>query len=106
MGSVHPESIDAFFEVCMARRLRMIAGKVLMDRNAPAFLTDTAESGYADSKTLIERWHGHGRLGYAITPRFAPTSTEAQLECTGQLAAEHPDVHLHTHVAENHNEAC
>ncbi|MEN8129992.1 MAG: guanine deaminase [Pseudomonadota bacterium] len=104
LGSVHPESVDALFEVCGARKLRMIAGKVLMDRNAPALLTDTAESGYADSKALIERWHGYGRLGYAITPRCAATSSEGQLERTGQLAREYPDTYVHTHVAENQSE--
>ncbi len=74
-GSVHPQSVDAFFEQAEALNLRMIAGKVLMDRNAPDYLTDTPETGYADSKELIERWHGKGRLHYAVTPRFAPTST-------------------------------
>src|SRR5690606_17031388 len=64
-GSVHKESVDAFFEACEKRNLRMIAGKVLMDRNAPDYLTDTAESGYADSKELIERWHGKGQIGRA-----------------------------------------
>lgn len=104
LATVHPRSVDAFFRAAMARRLRMVAGKVLMDRNAPDFLVDTAASGYADSRALIERWHGVGRLDYAITPRFAPTSTEAQLAQAGKLAAEYPGTYVHTHVAENRNE--
>ncbi len=86
-GSVHKQSVDAFFEAAEALNLRMIAGKVLMDRNAPDYLTDTPESGYADSKELIERWHGKGRLHYAVTPRFAPTSTPEQLALAGKLWA-------------------
>ena len=82
----------------------MIAGKVLMDRNCPEFLRDTAESGYADSKALIARWHGKERLSYAVTPRFAPTSSDRQLELAGRLLDEHPGVYLQTHVAENRGE--
>ena len=100
-GSVHKQSVDAFFAACEKRNLRMIAGKVLMDRNAPDYLTDTAESGYADSRELIERWHGKGRLHYAVTPRFAPTSTPEQLTLAGQLLKEHPGVYMHTHLSEN-----
>lgn len=100
-GSVHAASVDAFFEAAQALDLRMIAGKVLMDRNAPEGLTDTPESGYADSKALIERWHGKGRLHYAVTPRFAPTSTPAQLALAGRLFHEYPDLYLHTHLSEN-----
>lgn len=103
-GSVHKESVDAFFEAASALNLRMIAGKVLMDRNAPEALTDTVESGYADSRELIERWHGKGRLHYAVTPRFAPTSTPAQLAMAGQLLQEYPDLYLHTHLSENRQE--
>jgi guanine deaminase len=103
-GSVHKQSVDAFFEAAEALNLRMIAGKVLMDRNAPDYLTDTAESGYADSKELIERWHGKGRLHYAVTPRFAPTSTPQQLELAGKLFAEYPDLYMHTHLSENRQE--
>jgi len=73
-GSSHTESVDAFFEAAKARRLRMIAGKVMMDRNAPESVLDTAASSYEDSKALIERWHGKDRLAYAVPPRFAPTS--------------------------------
>ena len=103
-GSVHKESVDAFFEQAHKLDLRMIAGKVLMDRNAPDYLTDTAESGYADSKELIERWHGKGRLHYAVTPRFAPTSTPKQLALAGKLFQEYPDLYMHTHLSENRKE--
>jgi len=103
-GTVHAHSADAVFEAAAAKGMRLIAGKVLMDRNCPAQLRDDPESGYHDSKALIERWHGNGRLGYAITPRFALTSSEAQLEAAGRLAAEHPDVWVHTHLAENREE--
>lgn len=103
-GTVHPESVEAFFEAAEARNLRMIAGKVLMDRNCPSYLQDTPETAYADSKALIEKWHGRGRLSYAITPRFAPTSSREQLAKAGELLAEYPDVYMHTHVAENRDE--
>lgn len=82
----------------------MICGKVMMDRNAPDNLTDTAESSYEESKALIEKWHGKGRLHYAVTPRFAPTSTSEQLHKAGQLLEEYPDVFMHTHLSENKNE--
>ncbi|MBX9764613.1 MAG: guanine deaminase [Pseudomonadaceae bacterium] len=103
-GTVHKQSVDAFFEAAERLNLRMIAGKVLMDRNAPDYLTDTAESGYADSKELIERWHGRGRLHYAVTPRFAPTSTPEQLTLAGKLLGEYPDLYMHTHLSENRKE--
>ena len=103
-GTVHKTSVDAFFQAAAARSLRMICGKVLMDRNAPAELCDTPETAYTDSLDLIRRWHGKSRLGYAVTPRFAPTSTDAQLAVAGQLLDENPGVHLHTHLSENHNE--
>ena len=103
-ATVHPQSVDALFEAARARNMRLIAGKVLMDRNCPAALTDDAATGYSDSRRLIERWHGVGRLGYAITPRFAITSSDAQLEAAGRLAAEFPDVWIHTHLAENADE--
>ena len=99
--TVHPQSVDAFFSASEARGLRMIAGKCLMDQNAPDGLRDTAESGYADSKTLIERWHGHARSLYAITPRFAPTSSRAQMATLRALSREHPSVYIQSHVAEN-----
>ncbi|WP_166366658.1 guanine deaminase [Pseudomonas akapageensis] len=100
-ASVHPESVDAFFEEAERLNLRMIAGKVMMDRNAPDYLTDTAESSYVESKALIERWHGKGRLHYAVTPRFAPTSTPEQLTLAGQLLREYPDLYMQTHISEN-----
>lgn len=102
--SVHPQSAEAFFTESERRNTRMIAGKVMMDRNAPEALTDTAESGYRDSKALIDRWHGKGRQLYAITPRFALTSTPEQLAAAGRLAAEHPDCHVQTHINENRAE--
>jgi guanine deaminase len=103
-GTVHPQSVEAFFKEALALNLRMIAGKVMMDRHAPEYLTDTPESSYTDSKALIERWHKVGRLQYAVTPRFAPTSTPAQLAKAAQLLQEYPDVYLHTHLSENLNE--
>jgi guanine deaminase len=103
-ATVFPESVDAFFEVAEHYNLRMIAGKVMMDRHAPDFLTDTAESSYQESKQLIEKWHKRGRLLYAVTPRFAPTSSEQQLQFAGKLLEEYPDVYMHTHISENVNE--
>ena len=103
-GSVHAASVDGFFGVARERGLRMIAGKVLMDRNCPDSVRDTAQSGERDTRALIERWHGVDRLAYAITPRFAPTSTEAQLDSAGRIARDHPDVYIHSHLAENHGE--
>ena len=100
----HPASVDAFFQEAHSRGVRAIAGKTLMDRHAPRPLRDTARRGYDESKALIGRWHGRGRLGYAITPRFAPTSSPAQLEAAGALWREHPDCWLQSHVAENRRE--
>src|ERR1700736_6126801 len=102
--SVHAGSVDALFAQAEKRNLRLIAGKVLMDRNAPAALLDTAQSGYDQSKALIKRWHGRGRALYAITPRFAGSSTPEQLEMAGALWREHPDVFMQSHIAENHQE--
>jgi guanine deaminase len=103
-ATVFPQSVDAIFAAAEERSMRLIAGKVLMDRRCPEDLRDDAETGYRDSKALIERWHGKGRLGYAITPRFALTSTEEQLGAAGRLAAEYPDTWIHTHLAENQAE--
>ena len=103
-GTVHKQSIDAFFEASEQRNTRMICGKVMMNRNAPEFLCDDVESSYNDSKELIERWHGNGRQLYAVTPRFAITSTPEQLEKAGQLLEEHPDVYMQTHISENKDE--
>ena len=103
-GTVHPKSVDALFEAAQRLELRMIAGKVLMDRNAPASLCDDAQRGYDEGKALIERWHGRGRLAYAVTPRFAATSTPAQLEAAATLWRETPGAYLQSHVAENRAE--
>jgi guanine deaminase len=103
-GTVHKTSVEALFEAALARNMRLIAGKVLMDRHAPAGLTDTVASGRADTEGLIRAWRGRGRLGYAITPRFAVTSTDAQLTMAGEVAAAHPDVLIHTHMSENLDE--
>jgi guanine deaminase len=101
--TVHPQSVDAFFEASEARNLRMVAGKVLMDRNCPDFLRDL-EGDLGQSEDLINKWHKRGRSLYAITPRFAPTSTDVQLRLTGELAARHPDTFIQTHVSENKDE--
>ena len=103
-AAVHRQSADAFFAAAERRKLRMICGKVMMDRNCPDFLRDTAASSYEDSAALIECWHGRDRLLYAVTPRFACTSTEEQLKFAGRLLDEHPGVLLQTHIAENVDE--
>jgi guanine deaminase len=102
--AVYPHSVDALFAEAERHKMRIIAGKVLMDRNAPEGLRDTAQRGYDESKALIARWHGRGRSLYAITPRFAGTSTPAQLDAAGTLWREHPDVLVQTHIAENRRE--
>ena len=102
--SVHAELAEAFFAESHKRNTRMIAGKVMMDRGAPPGLLDTAQRGYDETKALIGRWHGQRRQLYAISPRFALTSTEAQLEASGALVREHPDCYVQTHLAENHDE--
>lgn len=103
-GTVHAASVDALCTEADALGLRLVAGKSLMDRSAPPGLLDTAQRGYDESKDLIARWHGKGRLGYAITPRFAVTSTPAQLDAAGTLKREHPDVHVQSHLSENRAE--
>jgi len=103
-ASVHPQCADILFEAARARGMRLAAGKVMMDRNCPDYLRDTPDTGYRHSKALIEKWHGVDRLSYAITPRFAITSSNEQLALAGRLAAEHPDVYVHTHLAENSEE--
>jgi guanine deaminase len=102
--SVHKQSAEAFFEESHARDMLNIAGKVMMDRNAPEGVLDTPQSSYDDSKALIGEWHGKGRQHYAITPRFAITSSPEQLEMAGALCREHPDLHMQTHLSENHAE--
>lgn len=104
MGTVHPQSVGPVFEHARSLGMRLAAGKVLMDRNAPDYLRDDPESGYRQTRELIERWHGVDRLSYAITPRFAPSSSEAQLETAGELARQYPDTYIHTHLAENKDE--
>ncbi len=99
--SVHAGSVDALFTQAARHNLRLIAGKVLMDRNAPPALRDTAQSGYDQSKALIARWHSRGRALYAITPRFAGASTPEQLEAAGALWREHPDVFMQSHISES-----
>jgi guanine deaminase len=100
----HPASVDAFFGAAQRRGLRMLGGKVLQDRHSPDGVRDETEQSLIDTDTLIRRWHRQGRLGYAITPRFAPTSTEAQLRGASALAAQYGDTWIHSHVAENKDE--
>lgn len=102
--SVHTTSVDAYFTEAARRNMCMIGGKVMMDRNAPDALMDTPQSSYDDSKAMIGKWHGAGRAHYAITPRFAITSTPEQMEMAGVLVAEHPDCFVQTHLSENHDE--
>lgn len=103
-GTVHKASIAILFEEAAKLNMRIIGGKVMMDRNAPDDLLDIPETAYADSKTLIETWHNKGRIQYAITPRFAITSTPEQLIAAAKLYEEYDDIYLQTHVAENLNE--
>lgn len=100
-GTVHATSVEALFEAAGPTGLRIIAGKALMDRNAPDGLRDTVQTGYDESRRLIERWHGQGRLGYAVTPRFVATSSPGQLDSARALRAAFPDVWLQSHLAEN-----
>lgn len=102
--TIHPHSVDALFTAAASRNQRIVAGKTCMDRNAPDGLRDTPQSGYDDSKALIERWHGKGRATYAITPRFSPTSTPEQLAALGALWGEHPDCLMQTHLSEQTDE--
>jgi len=102
--TIHPASVEALFAEAQARGQRVVAGKTCMDRNAPDGLRDTAQSGYDDSKALLQRWHGVDRISYAITPRFSPTSTPDQLAAMGALWAEHPDCLMQTHLSEQTDE--
>ncbi len=99
--SVHPQSVDAFFAAAAERNMLMVGGKVMMDRNAPEALRDTPQSGYDHTKAGIAKWHRKGRAHYAITPRFAITSSSAQMEMAAALAREFRDLHIQTHVNEN-----
>lgn len=100
----HPQSVDALFTEARRRQLRLMTGKVLQDRHSPDGVRDETEQGLIDTEALIARWHGVDRLGYAITPRFAPTSSPEQLRGAGQLAARYPEVWIQSHVAENLDE--
>jgi len=100
-GTVHAHSVDSLFQAALVKDMRLIAGKVLMDQNAPTALCETLSQGRADTISLIEKWQNQGRLGYAITPRFAPTSSFAQLCDAGDLLQEYPETLLHTHLSEN-----
>lgn len=102
--TVHAVSAEALFQAAQARGMRLITGKVLMDRHAPPELCDDVEGAERDCLALIERWHGQGRLAYAVTPRFAPTSSPAQLAMAGRLLAHVPGLYQQTHVAENPQE--
>ena len=102
--SVHKASADAFFAESLRRGMCMVAGKVMMDRNAPAALCDTPQAAYDETKAVIAAWHGRGRNHVAITPRFAITSSPGQLEVAGQLAREHPELHIQSHLSENRAE--
>jgi len=102
--TVHPHSADILFEEAEALGLRLAAGKVMMDRNAPEGLRDTAQSGYDESLALIRKWHGRGRLLYAITPRYAGSSSPEQLAAAGALWRDHPDCLMQTHIAETQAE--
>ncbi|MDD2729003.1 guanine deaminase [Malikia sp.] len=100
----HPQSVDALLGTAQPRGLRLIAGKCLQDRHCPAGVRDATEQSLLDTEALIGRWHGVGRLGYAITPRFAPSCSDAQLRGAGEIAARHPGVWIQSHVAENLDE--
>lgn len=102
--TVHPNSTEALFEAASEVNMRLITGKILMDRNAPEGLTDSPEQAYRESRELIEKWHGQGRNAYAITPRFAITSSPEQLKIAGRLHAAYPDTYIQTHLSENQNE--
>lgn len=103
-STVHPQACDALFEVASQYNMMMIAGKVCMDRHCPDYLSDTPETAQQQSADLIEKWHGTGRNYYAITPRFAPTSTERQLHLLGELAQQYPDVFIQSHLSETQEE--
>ncbi|WP_417450105.1 guanine deaminase [Kordiimonas sp.] len=103
-GSAHKQSVEALFVAAYRRNMRLIAGKALMDRNVPANVRDTARGSDRDNRDLIDIWHGKGRIGYAITPRFAPACSDEQLTLAGELLAEHPSVLMHTHLSENTRE--
>lgn len=100
-ATVHAHSVDAFMQIADRRSLRMVCGKVMMDRNCPEGLRDTVALAAREIPELIARWHRRGRLRYSLTPRFAPTSTPAQLQLAGELYRSEPDLHLQSHLSEN-----
>jgi guanine deaminase len=104
LTTIFPQSVQVLFEEAERRNMRIIAGQVLMTRNAPDFLLNDAQTAYAQVKAHIQTWHGKGRLLYAITPRFAITSTPEELALAGKLKQEFPDVYVHTHLSENPKE--
>lgn len=103
-STIHPVALDGLFQAALARNMQVISGKTMMDRNAPEGLLDTPDTAYEESRNLISKWDGKGRLRYAISPRFAVTSTAAQLEIAGTLLKEHPNLWMQTHLSENHGE--
>jgi guanine deaminase len=100
----HVASVNALFEAAQTSGQRIITGKCLQDRHCPEGVRDETEQSLLDTESLIQRWHGQGRLGYAITPRYAPTCSDAQMQGAGQLAAKYPSVWVQSHVAENTDE--
>lgn len=102
--TVHRSSAEALFAAALSRRMRLVTGKVLMDRHAPADLRDDVVNAERECRELIDRWHGQGRLAYAVTPRFAATSSGEQLAMAGRLLASHDGLYMQTHVAENRAE--
>jgi guanine deaminase len=103
-STIHEEATEIFFDEAERRGVRAIIGKTMMDRNAPAFLLETPRDSHDRSRALLQRWHNRGLLRYAVTPRFAPTSTPELLEAAGSLKKEFPDVYVQTHISENRNE--
>jgi len=103
-STIHAEATDIFFAEAERRGFRAIIGKTMMDRNAPPELLEDPKDSYEQSRALLTKWHKRGLLRYAITPRFAPTSTPELLEAAGQLKREFPDAYVHTHISENKNE--
>lgn len=104
LTTIFPNSVDALFEEAARRNMRIVAGQMLMTRNAPDFLLNEAKTAYAQTREQIQKWHGNGRSLYAITPRFAITSTDEELTLAGKLKAEFPSVYVHTHLSENPQE--
>jgi guanine deaminase len=104
LPTVHVESVSALFETAEKKEMRIVSGKILMDRNAPPELRDTAEQSYVESRLIMERWHMRNRMSCAVIPRFALTSSEKQLEVASALIKETPGLLFHSHLSENQNE--